>query len=115
MTRVLTTNTIHQVIEPGKAKTATEKAIPPKVKVIPAGETINVSGDWEAELRAAGAIRDFGPNEKVAVDPRTLPIMDAGEDELANRGDVKPKKPAKKPAKAADADDADDTDKSNLV
>ena len=34
MARVIAVHSIHKVITPGKAKTATEKAVPPKVEVI---------------------------------------------------------------------------------
>lgn len=84
MARVIAVHEIHKMVEPGKPKTPTSKAIPPKHEIIKPGTVFNVTGDWEAELRAAKAIRDPGKNESVPVDVSKI-ALPADEDDLADK------------------------------
>ncbi len=85
MARVIAVTQIHQTIEPGKTKTATEAGKPPKVRVIPAGTVFTVTGSYEQELRDAGAIRDPQKGEKVAVDYSQAPLHVEDDDDAEAR------------------------------
>ena len=83
MNRVRAKTTINRALEPGKAKTDTTPAVPPKVQELKVG-TVFVPKD-QAEydsLLAAGAIEDWGETDSRAANMGKLGS--------ANEGDGKP-------------------------
>jgi hypothetical protein len=71
MAKVQAVNTIHRAIEPGKAATATQAAVKPKLQVIKAGEVFESTGDELKFLRDSGAVRNAPEGASVSVNAET--------------------------------------------
>jgi hypothetical protein len=82
MAQVIATAEIHRTVKPGKAATDKEPAVPPVVQVIKPGTVFVTTGDEEASLRAARAIRDAEAGEVGAAAPEraAAPVQEQAAD-----------------------------------